>query len=121
MKFMIVIKGPELAGPPPQPLIEAMDAYAKDAKEAGAFVEWGGLHPTSEGQRVRIKGGKLVVTDGPFTEAKELIGGFAIFNVASREEALDWARRFMALHIDHFPEWEGEVEIREMFEEPPAD
>ena len=118
MKFMTVIKGPELAEAPPQALMDAIDTFGKDAKAAGVFVEWGGLQPTSEGSRVRSSNGKLAVTDGPFTESKEVIGGYAIYEVASKEEAMEWARRFMALHAEHWPEWEGEVEVRGlMFEE----
>ncbi len=127
MKFMTVIKGPEFdeqqptadgCGRPPQALIDAINAFGQEAKEAGVFVEWGGLEPTAQGVRVRSSKGKLALTDGPFTEAKEVIGGFAIYDVASREEALEWARRFMDLHVKHWPEWEGEVEVRRvMFED----
>ena len=84
------------------------------------FVEWGGLKPTADGTRVRISKGKLVVTDGPFTEAKEVIGGYAVYNVASKAEAIDWTRRFLDLHIKHWPKWECEVEVRPMFDEPPS-
>jgi hypothetical protein len=118
MKFMTIIKGPELTEDPPQALIDAINAFGQEAKAAGVFVEWGGLQPTAEGSRVSISKGKLVVTDGPFTEAKEVIGGFAVYNVASKEEAMEWARRFMELHVKHWPEWEGEVEVRGiMFED----
>ena len=114
MKFMNIIKGPELAEDPPQALIDAINAFGQEAKDAGVFVEWGGLQPTADGIRVHSAKGKLSVTDGPFTEAKEVIGGFAVYNVASREEALEWARRFMELHVKHWPEWEGHVEVRGM-------
>jgi hypothetical protein len=86
---------------------------AEQAK-AGIFVSAGGLKPTAQGARVRITGGKLKVSDGPFTEAKEVIGGFAIINAASKKEAIESARQFMQLHIQHWPEWEGECEVREM-------
>ncbi len=121
MKYMIVIKGPELTEPPPQALMDAMDAYGKDAKKAGVFVEWGGLQPTSDGTRVRISKGRLVTTDGPFTEAKEVIGGYAVFDVASKDEAVDWARRFLDLHIKNWPIWEGAVEVRGIMFDEQAD
>jgi hypothetical protein len=76
----------------------------------------GGLRPTVQGARVRISDGKLSVTDGPFTEAKEVIGGFAQFELKSREEAIESAVRFMELHRKHWPGWEGETEIRVMYE-----
>ena len=73
---------------------------------------------------MRIANGKIIATDGPFTEAKEVIGGFSIYNVASKEEALGEVRKFMELHHAHWPNWQGEVEIRPMYEEeddvPPA-
>ena len=80
------------------------------------MVSFGGLKPTSDGARIRSSKGKLVTTDGPFTEAKEVIGGFSIFNLASKEEALKEARKFMELHRIHWPSWEGEIEIRLMYE-----
>ena len=66
---------------------------------------------------VRLTGGKLVITDGPFTEAKEVIGGFTIMELASKEEALEEARKFMELHRKHWPAWDGETEVRPMYED----
>lgn len=114
MKFMTIVKGPELTGPPPQALIDGIMALGQEAKDAGVFVDWGGLKPTAQGARARIANGRITVTDGPFAEAKEVIGGFTTYDVASKEEALEWTRRFLELHVKHFPEWEGEVEIRAM-------
>ncbi len=83
-------------------------------------VGTGGLLPTAVGARARLARGRIMVTDGPFSEAKEVIGGFAIFDVPSKEEALGWTRRFLQVHIDHWPEWEGEIEVRQLFEGPPG-
>ena len=83
----------------------------------------GGLKPTGLGARVRLTGGKVSVKDGPFTEAKEIIGGYAEFELKSREEAVEAAVRFMELHKQHWPGWEGETEVREMYgpaEGPPT-
>jgi hypothetical protein len=80
----------------------------------------GGLLPSSKGARVRVGGGKLTVTDGPFGEAKELIGGYAIFRVKSREEAIELGKGFMKLHADVLgPSYEGELEIRQMADSDP--
>ncbi|MGC1345916.1 MAG: YciI family protein, partial [Methyloceanibacter sp.] len=73
-----------------------------------------GLHPTSAGARVRLSEGKVSVTDGPFTEAKEVVGGFAIFDAPSKAEMLKWTTRFMDLHKKYLPGWEGECEVRQI-------
>ena len=120
MRFMFIVHGPEdfgRTGPPPQALYEAIDKLAEEAFKSGKLVSMGGLRPTSQGARIRSTGGKLVMMDGPFTEAKEVIGGFSIFDLASKEEALQAARDFMDLHIKHWPTWEGECEIRQLYEE----
>ena len=120
MRYMFIVKGSESfaeSGPPPAALFEAIGRLTEEAVKEGKMVSFGGLKPTSTGARMRITNGKLVTTDGPFSESKEVIGGFTIFNLASREEALEEARGFMELHRIHWPEWQGEVEIREMYEE----
>ena len=64
---------------------------------------------------MRLSGGKLTVFDGPFTESKEVIGGYAVYDLPSREEAMKWATRFMEVHRDNWPGWEGEAEVRQIF------
>ena len=109
------------AGAPPNP--ELMAAVAKLADEAtarGVMVTSGGLLPSSQGVRIRVARGKTSVIDGPFAETKELVGGFAIFDLESKEEAIESGRRFMQLHADILgPSYEGELEIRPMFDTPP--
>jgi hypothetical protein len=120
MRYMIIVSGSEnlaASGPPPAALVEAIDRLAEEATKKGTMVSFGGLHPTSSGTRMRITNEKLITTDGPFIESKEVIGGFSIINVASKEEALEEARNFMELHRVHWPTWEGEIEIRLMYEE----
>ena len=120
MRYMVIVKGSEsfaASGPPPASLMEAIDRLSQEGAMKGTLVSFGGLHPTASGARMRITNGELVTTDGPFTESKEVIGGFSILNVASREEALEEARTFMELHRVHWPGWEGEIEIRRMYEE----
>jgi hypothetical protein len=114
MRFMTIVKGSENAGTPPKALFDAIDKLMAEQAKSGAFVSAGGLKPSAQGARVRITREKLRVTDGPFTEAKEVIGGFAILNAASKAQAIAMAKEFMELHLKHWPEWEGECEVREM-------
>lgn len=118
MKYLTFIRHPEKyreAGPPPA-LMDAMGAFIEKSMKDGTLVDTGGLHPTSEGFRVRLTSGKLSVTDGPFTESKEVIGGWAILKTDTREEAVRIATEFMDLHRRTWPEFEGECEVRPMFE-----
>lgn len=94
----------------------ARSTAAEETVKAGIFVSQGGLHPTALGTKIRISKGKASVADGPFTEAKEVVGGWAIFDVASKEEMLKWARRFMDVHLVHWPEWDGVIEVRQVVE-----
>ena len=112
--MMIVKHAEKQSGPPPKALMDAIDQLAQEATKAGTMVGAGGLGPTAEGARVRLSGGKVTVTDGPFTEAKEIIGGYAQFEVKSREEAIEGAVHFMELHKKYWPGWEGETEVRQM-------
>jgi hypothetical protein len=115
MKFMMIVKSAERSGFPPKELMDAIDKLSEEAAKAGTMVGGGGLGPTALGARVRLSGGKIIVTDGPFTEAKEIVGGYAQFELNSKQEAIEGAVRFMELHKKHWPGWEGETEIRQMF------
>ena len=114
MKFLMMIKHAELSRPfePPQSLNEAMGAFVTEGFTKGWLKDTAGLKPTSQGQRIRQKGGKLTFIDGPFTEAKEIIGGYAIVETATKEEALAIARQFMEMHRLHIPDFECESEVR---------
>ena len=118
MRFMTIVKSAETSARPPQALMDAIAKLGAEAAGKGVMVEMGGLLPTAMGARVRLAGGRLTVTDGPFTEAKEVIGGYAVYAVKSKEEALEWTRRFMALHQEHWRGWEGEVELRQLYDPP---
>ena len=122
MRYMMIVKHAENQGPPPKALMEAIAKLGEEATENGTMLGNGGLKSTARGARVRLSGGKVTVTDGPFTEAKEIIGGYAQFELKSREEAIQGAVHFMELHKQHWPGWEGETEVREMYgpEEGPA-
>jgi hypothetical protein len=116
MRFMTMDKSSENSGPPPQALMDAIAKLGEEGVKAGVMVEMGGLLPSAMGARVRVAGGKLTVTDGPFSEAKEVIGGYAVYQVKSKAEALEWTRRFMELHREHWKSREGESEIRQLFD-----
>ena len=114
MKCLMLIKHSESyrGEPIPQALMDAMGDFVGEGLRTGVLKDTGGLKPTAEGFRVRSSGNRLKVTDGPFTESKEVVGGYALVEVASREEALKVARQFMELHRVHWPAFEGECEVR---------
>jgi hypothetical protein len=117
MRFMYIVTSPQpMRGPSPA-LAEAMHKLAEREIKAGRMLDSGGLMPVSMGAQVRITDGKLGVVDGPFVETKELIGGYAIFELRDKEEAVAAAVEFMQLHKEHMPDWEGTCEVR-MFASP---
>jgi hypothetical protein len=115
MKFLMLVKHAENQGPPPKELMDAIAILGEEAVKNGTMLGNGGLAPMTQSTRVRVSKGQLTVTDGPFTEAKEIIGGYAQFELKSKEEAIEGAVRFMELHKKHWPGWEGETEIRQIF------
>ena len=121
MRFMMLVKANKdsEAGAPPSPeLIAAITKLSNEATARGVMVGAGALLPSSHGVRIRTAGGKTSVIDGPFAETKELIGGYAIFDLKSREEAIESGRKFMQLHADILgSSYQGELEIRPMFDE----
>lgn len=119
MRFITIVESDESmpAGPPPPSLFAAIDEYSAEATREGIMLDRVGLMPSSGGALVTVDGGKVTVTDGPFAEAKELIGGFAVFQLRSKEEAVELARRFMDLHVEHWPGFTGTCEVRQIFEQ----
>ena len=111
MRFMYIVT-PVRNEPPTRELMEAMGKLADREIKAGRMLDSGGLMPVQMGAQVKITDGKLSVVDGPFVESKELIGGYAIFELRDKEEAVAAAREFMQLHLDHMPGWEGTCEVR---------
>lgn len=116
MRFMSMVKCSEAQlRPPPKEFLEAMNKLAEESAKAGCvMVEAGGLLPTATSARVRLAGGKVTVMDGPFTEAKEVIGGYAMFDAPSMDAMIECTTRFMDLHRTHLPGWEGECEVRQV-------
>jgi hypothetical protein len=111
MRFMMLVKAnpdSEAGVLPDRELVAEMGKYNEDLAKAGVLLAGEGLHPSSKGFRISFSGGKRTVTDGPFTEAKELIAGFWVIQVKSKEEALEWASRV--------PFVDGEIEVRQVFE-----
>jgi len=114
MRYLTFIRSSESYRdtPPPPALMEAMGAFIGRCTKDGTLVETGGLRPSRDGARVRLAKGKITVTDGPFSESKEVIGGWAILEAKSKAEALRVATEFMELHRKHWPGFEGESEVR---------
>ena len=114
MKYLMLIKHSERYRNQaiPQALEDAMGEFVTENMKSGVLKDTAGLKPTAEGFRVRSGKNRLTVTDGPFTESKEVVGGYALAEFASKEEALKMAREFMELHRVHWPEFEGECEVR---------
>jgi hypothetical protein len=118
MRYMYLISAVEDGKPPPQRLMDEIGKLAEVELGAGRMLGQGGLLPTALGAaRVTLKQGKLSVLDGPFAESKEVFGGYAIFDFATREEALASAVNFMELHAKYGDGWEGVCEMRPMFDE----
>src|SRR5262245_42122183 len=119
MKFMLIVKATKdtEAGTPPDPkLLEAIGKLAQEMGEAGVMLDTAGLAPSSQGVRVRLSGGKLIASNGPFTNTPDLVGGYAIVEVQSKAEAVEWSKRFWKVHADVLgPSYEGESEIRQVF------
>ena len=116
MRFMILVKATkdsEAGRMPTEDLFAEMAAYHEELKKAGVLVDGSGLQPSAKGWRIRYEGNKRTVVDGPFAETKELVAGYTVINVRSREEALEWTRRFPNPSIDR---GQAEIEVRQYFE-----
>ena len=114
MRFMVMVKATkdsEAGVLPDEKILTAMEKFNEELVKAGVMLAGEGLHPSSKGARVRFSGGKRTVIDGPFAETKELIAGFWLWQVKSKEEAIEWVKRCPNPHNE-----ETEVEIRQVFE-----
>ena len=116
MRFMMLVKSNERAEAgdmPDQELIAAMGRYNEQLANAGVLIDLAGLQPSAKGARVKFSGGKRTLIDGPFAETKELVAGYWLIQVKSKEEAIEWAMRVPAPHGEAA---DGEIEIRQLFE-----
>ncbi len=123
MRFMMLVKADrdyEGGAPPPPALMAAIGALGQEMFQSGHMLEMGGLAPSSAGALVNLENGAIRVTDGPFAESKEVVGGYAIMQAGSRAEAIELARRFLQVHADVMGKsYRGQVEVRQLFDPPP--
>jgi hypothetical protein len=111
MRYMVFVKMAEDVGEPPAALVDAMGREMSQAFAEGWMVDAGGLYPSAQRTEIRMSGGSITATDGPFAEAKEVVGGYSVIEVGSDEEAVEKARRVVELHQEHWRGWEGSVEL----------
>jgi hypothetical protein len=112
MRYMVFVKMAEDVGDAPAELQEAMGREMGEAFASGSMIDAGGLYPTAQSTQIRLTEGRILTMDGPFTEAKEVAGGYSILEARSEEEAVQGARRVLELHQRYWPGWEGSVEVR---------
>ncbi|GAA1991401.1 hypothetical protein [Microbacterium pumilum] len=111
MRYFVLLKAITLPdSPPPPELMAAIATLGQEATAAGVLLDTQGLQPSATGVRVSLTGGTLSAADGPFTESKELIS-YALYDVRAREDAVEWTNRFLTVHRDLWPGWEGEADI----------
>jgi hypothetical protein len=114
MRYLFLLRATNPPTEPPAELMAAIMALGAEASNAGVLLDTAGLAPSAAGARVALDKGGLSVTDGPFTEAKEMIS-YALYDVRSKEEVVEWTSRFVTLHRDMWPGWEGEADILRVF------
>ncbi|ETK37627.1 YciI family protein [Microbispora corallina] len=114
MRYLVLLEAAQPDTPPPPDLMEAIAKLGEEAVGAGVLLDTAGLAPSAAGSRVRLAGGSLSVTDGPFAEAKEMIS-YALYEVRSKEEVVEWTSRFVRLHRDLWAGWEGDARILKVF------
>src|SRR3954468_427272 len=113
MRYLVLLKGTTATTPPPG-LMEAIMRLGEEATRSGALLDTAGLAPSAAGARLEVRAGDLLVSDGPFAEAKEIIS-YAIYEVRSKEEAVQWTTRFLDLHRELWPDWEGGADVIKVF------
>ena len=114
MRYLTLLRGTHSTTPPPPELMAAIMALGEEATKSGSLLDTSGLAPSAAGARVSLSAGDLTTVDGPFAESKEVIS-YAIYEVGSKEEAVEWASRFLKVHRDLWPGWEGEVDVLKLF------
>ena len=121
MRYMMFIKHREDfdMSKVPQSLFGAMDKFIAESAKEGVFIDGAGLQPSRKGHKVRLSKGKITTTDGPFAESKEIVGGYSIMECRDDKHALKCAQDFMGLHRVHWPDFEGECEVRPFEAGPP--
>jgi hypothetical protein len=117
MRYMMLVRSVAPPGPPPAPFLAAIGKLSDENMRNGKLTGGGQFGGADASARVRLAGGKIGVTDGPFSEAKEVIGGYAILEYSDKEAALEGCAEFLELHRQHWPGWEGEIEMRPILNE----
>jgi hypothetical protein len=112
MRYMLFVKMQEDVGDAPEALFAAVNAEMQELFASGAMVDAGGLAPSPQSTQVELRGGDVITTNGPWAEAKEVAGGYSILEARTHEEAVEAARRLVEIHKEHWPGWEGAVEVR---------
>jgi hypothetical protein len=116
MRYLCFVKMDESLADPPQAIMDAMGEHVAESIANGSFVDGGGLYGAKEAVEYRVRGGTVTVTDGPYAEAKEVIGGWAIVTFDTEEEARAEGQKMADLHLQHWPGWEGAIEMRRISE-----
>ncbi|HEX6262580.1 MAG TPA: YciI family protein [Actinomycetota bacterium] len=117
MRVMMMVKGDQEPGEiPSEKLLAAMGSYNEELAKAGVLLDLAGLHPSAEGVRVRLSGGKTTVVGGPFADRREIVAGYWLLQVRSMDEAIEWAKRLPVEAAEHDYGQESEIEIRQVFE-----
>ena len=114
MRYLVVLTSGSTPTPPPPALFGAIAQLGQEAVSAGVLLDTAGLAPSAQRTRISLTGGLISATDGPFAEAKELVS-YAVYEVSSKEEAVEWTNRFMRIHQELWPQWEGEAEVVQTF------
>jgi hypothetical protein len=114
MRYLMILKSDQPPTPPPAELMDGIMKLGEEATKAGALLDTAGLAPSAKGARVSVVKSELSVIDGPFAEAKEMIS-YAVYEVRTKEEAVEWASRFLRLHRDLWEGWEGEADVLKVF------
>ena len=118
-RFMGFVRMEEGVGTPPQELFDAMDAYIGEQAAKGTFLDGGGLYGTEDAVNFVIRKGETTRVDGPYSEVKEVIGGYSVLEFTSREDAIENTRRMAELHTEHWPEAELTITLRQISDQPP--
>ncbi len=116
MRYLCFVTSDEGLADPPQAIMDAMGQHVGESIADGSFVDGGGLYGVEDAVEYRVRGGSITVTDGPYTEAKEVIGGWAIVRFDTEEQARQEGQKMADLHLQHWPGWEGAIEMRPISE-----
>jgi hypothetical protein len=119
MRYLCFVKMDEAQAHPPQAIMDAMEAHVTEAAASGMFIDGGGLYGKADALEFRVRAGAITLTDGPYAEVKEVIGGWSICEFASEEEARAEGEKMAQIHLTYWPGWEGAIEMRRISDMEP--